>query len=362
MVAGCGIVPRSGPSKGEIFEGSVSNGGDAFIINVDGRVNRAASVTPALGFTETFLKATKVGSDTIRAGDTLSLTIWENVEDGLLVSSGQNSTSLQKAQVDGRGFVFVPYVGRIKAAGNTPDGLRRIITNKLQDQTPDPQVEVSREAGDGSTVTLIGSVGSQGIYPIERPTRTLTTMLAEAGGVSISPEIARVTILRGEQRNEIWFQDLFKNPKLDIALRGGDKILVEEDGRSFTVLGATGSQTQVEFESQTISALEAIAQVGGLNSSSADPTGVFVLRNEPEQIARAVVGRNDLTGTQRVAYVLDLTRPNAMFDARDFAIRDGDTVYVTEAPIVTWNRTIQALTGSLGSINSASSTLSSAVN
>jgi hypothetical protein len=30
-------------------------------------------------------------------------------------------------------------------------------------------------------------------------------------------------------------------------------------------------------------------------------------------------------------YVLDLTEPDGMFNARDFAIRDGDTVYVTEA-------------------------------
>lgn len=35
------------------------------------------------------------------------------------------------------------------------------------------------------------------------------------------------------------------------------------------------------FESQAISAMEALAQVGGLNPTLADPTGVFVLRDEP---------------------------------------------------------------------------------
>ncbi|MEO0357883.1 MAG: polysaccharide biosynthesis/export family protein [Pseudomonadota bacterium] len=357
VVASCGLIPRAGPSKNEIFAGSVSQGGDAFVIVVDDRVNREASVSPALGFTQDFTRASSLGSDTIRAGDTLGLTIWENVEDGLLVATGQNATVLEEIQVDGRGFVFVPYVGRVKASGNTPEGLRRIITNRLQDQTPDPQVQVRRVAGDGSTVTVIGSVGGQGVYPIERPTRTLTAMLANAGGVAIQPDIARVTVIRGNRRNEIWFQDLFKDPGLDIALRGGDKILVEEDSRSFTVLGATGGQSLVEFESQTLSAIEAIAQVGGLNSTVSDPTGVFVLRNEPETIARNVVGRPNLSGTQRLIYVLDLTRPNGMFNARDFSIRDDDTVYVTEAPIVTWDRTIQALTGSLANFNALGSTL-----
>ncbi|MGV6840473.1 MAG: polysaccharide biosynthesis/export family protein [Planktomarina sp.] len=360
VLAACGLIPRSGPTKGEIFEGSVSKGGDAFIIVVDDRVNRAASVSPALGFTEDFVRTASLGSDTIRAGDMLNLTIWENVEDGLLVASGQNSTLLREVQVDGSGNIFVPYVGRVKAAGNSPEALRRIITNKLKDQTPDPQVQVSRVSGDGSSVSVVGKVGGQGIYPIERPTRTLTSMLAEAGGVTIRPEIARVTLIRGSRRNEVWFQDLYKNAGLDVALRGGDKILVEEDNRSFTVLGAAGGQSHITFDSQTLSAVEALAQVGGLNSTIADPTGVFVFRNEPEQIARSVVGRPELVGTQRLAYVLDLTRPNGLFTARDFSIRDGDTIYVTEAPIVTWDRTIQALTGSLANFTNLGATVTSA--
>ncbi len=84
---------------------------------------------------------------------------------------------------------------------------------------------------------------------------------------------------------KIWFQDLFKHPEFDIALRGGDRILVEEDTRAFTALGATGAQARVPFESQTLSAVEAIAQVGGLSTAVADPTGVFIMRNEPAEIA-----------------------------------------------------------------------------
>ena len=38
----------------------------------------------------------------------------------------------------------------------------------------------------------------------------------------------------------------------------------------------------------------------------------------------------------------------------EIAIRDGDTVYVTEAPFVTWDKTIASLTGSLGSVNAIS--------
>ena len=204
-----------------------------------------------------------------------------------------------------------------------------------------------RLAGDGATVSVVGGVGAQGVYAIERPTRTLSAMLARAGGVAIPSETAQVTVIRGRAKGRVWFEDIYQNPHLDIALRGDDRILVEQDNRSFTALGATGTQQQVDFETRSISAIEAIARVGGLNPALADPTGVFVLRNEPQEIAGHVLGRTDLRGAQRMVYVLDLTAPTGMFEARDFAIRDGDTVYVTEAPYVTWSKTLTALTGSI---------------
>lgn len=343
VLASCGL-PQVGPNKRQIYAGSVQREGDAFVVAVNDRVTRATAVVPALGFSDAFKNAGQLGSDTIRAGDVLGITVYENVDDSLLGTEGAPAT-LEEVQVDGDGFIFIPYAGRIKAAGNSPEAIRRIITGKLADQTPDPQVEVRRAAGDGSTVSLVGAVGGQGVYPIERPTRTLSSMLARSGGITIEPEIAQITVIRGAARGKIWFEDLYRNPELDIALRGGDKILVEQDTRSFTALGATGAQARVAFESQNLSAIEAIAQVGGLLSASADPTGVFVLRNEPEEVAEQVLGRNDLEGSQRLVYVLDLTEPNGMFMARDFVIRDGDTLYVTEAPFTQWSKVIAAITG-----------------
>lgn len=353
-VAACGL-PRSGPSKREIFEGSVQKSGDAFVVSVNDRVTRATSVVPALGFPNSLLNAGIAGSDVIRPGDTLGLTVYENVDEGLLAERGVNSSVLEEVQVDGSGYIFVPYAGRIRAAGNTPERLRQIITEKLDAQTPDPQVLVRRVAGDGATVSLIGEVGAQGVYAIERPTRTLTAMLAQAGGVVIEPEIARITLIRGTERGTVWLQDLYEHGELDIALRSGDRILVEEDSRAYSALGATGAQSIVPFESQTLSAIEAIATVGGLNTNLADPTGVFVFRNEPAEIANAVLARNDLSGDQRIVYVLDLTEPTGMFMARDFSIRDGDTVYVTEAPYVQWQKTLSIITGTAAGVNSVGS-------
>lgn len=356
MVSACGL-PRSGPNKREIFKGSVLKEGDAFIVTVNSRVTRATSVTPAFGFSSSFRNAGVVGSDVISPGDVLGITVFENVKDDpLLGNTGQRVSALTEIQVDGAGFIFVPYAGKVKAAGQSPDSLRQIITKKLDTQTPDPQVQIQRLAGDGSTVTVAGFAGAQGVFPIERPTRTLNSMLAKAGGVSIEPETAIIRVTRGGKTGQVWAQDLYSNPSLDIALRPGDIITVERDTRAFTALGATGSQSRVPFETENLSAIEAIAIVGGLNTSTADPTGVFVFRNEPAEIANAVLGRRDLQGDQRMVYVLDLTQPTGMFEARDFLVRDGDTVYVTEAPFVQWSKTLSAITGTTGAADTLAST------
>jgi polysaccharide export outer membrane protein len=354
-VAACGL-PRSGPNKKEIFAGSVLREGDAFVVTVNSRVTRATAVTPSLGFSGSFLSAGPIGSDVISAGDRLTVTVYENVKDDpLLGNSGQRLSQLTELQVDGEGFIFIPYAGRVRAAGASPEDLRIEIAKKLDPQTPDPQVIVQRVAGDGSTVTISGSAGAQGVYPIERPTRTLSSMVARAGGVTIDPETAIVRVTRNGQTGKVWLLDLYENPQLDIALRAGDQIVIEEDTRAFVAMGATGAQNRVPFESQNLSAIEALAIVGGLNTSLADPTGVFVFRNEPAEIANSVLGRQDLTGAQRMIYVLDLTQPTGMFEARDFLIRDGDTVYVTEAPYVQWQKTIGAITGTASAADSLAS-------
>lgn len=351
LLSGCAL-PRSGPTKNEIFSGAVQRQGDSFVVTVDDQVTALTSIVPALGFGEGLTMAGTLGSDTISAGDTLGLTIWENVEDGLLASASAGGSSLEEIQVDGAGFIFVPYAGRIRAAGNTTEAVRRIITEKLEAQTPDPQVVIRRMAGDGSTVSLIGGVGAQGVYPIERPTRTLTAMLANAGGITLPPEITQITLIRGSHKGTVWLQDLYMEPQLDVALRGGDRILVEEDRRFFTALGATGAQQKVPFDTQSISAIEALARVGGLSTGIADPTGIFVFRNEPAEIANSVLGRADLIGPQRMIYVLDMTSPNGVFHARDFAIRDADTVYVTEAPYTQFSKVLSAVLGPLQTASS----------
>ncbi len=345
-IAGC-TLPRSGPTAGEIRAGSDLALDGVQIVTVNPAIARVARFDDPLGFGAEFLGAGQVTADGIIAGDRVTVTVWENVDTGLLAGVGQKVTSLDEIQVDEQGRIFVPYVGLIPAAGRSPDALRRDITAALESQTPDPQVEVRRLAGVGSTVSVMGGVDAQGVYPIEAPTRRLSGMLAQAGGVTIVPEVAQVKVERGGRTGRIWLQDLYDNPRNDVALRAGDRIIVEQDRRSFTALGATG-QRRVQFTKRDLSVVEALAEAGGLDGRSADPTGIFVFRTESQDIARRVTGRPELAGPQRIAYVVDLTQPTGLFSAREFIVRDEDTIYVTEAPLAAWSRVLSIAGSTVG--------------
>jgi polysaccharide export outer membrane protein len=62
-----------------------------------------------LGFSNKFKSAAILVSDTIQPGDTLGLRIWESVESSLLAAQNSNSTILDEVQVDGEGYIFIPY-------------------------------------------------------------------------------------------------------------------------------------------------------------------------------------------------------------------------------------------------------------
>ncbi len=347
LLAGACDLPRPGPNAEEIVAGSKTQGGTVNIVMVTEEVAHRARLSPDRGFASTLVSAGRTRTDRISAGDTLSVTVWENVDNGLLVGTGQKVAVLNEIQVDQNGDIFMPYAGRVRAEGLTPDQLRLEITDALGTQTPDPQVEVRRAPGDGASVNIIGGVANQGVYPIEASTSRLAAMLANAGGATVDPEIALVTVRRGGQSDSVYLQDLYDRPALDIALRAGDTIIVEVDRRAFTALGATGTQARVPFPRAEIDVIDALAEVGGLDGSVSDPTGIFVFRRESQSVARQVTGNQAMGPNEPFAYVIDLTKPSGFFIAKEFQMRDDDTIYITEAPFTAWARILDATSSSL---------------
>ncbi|MEO1613152.1 MAG: polysaccharide biosynthesis/export family protein, partial [Pseudomonadota bacterium] len=258
------------------------------------------------------------------------------------------------SEIEESGNIFLPYLGNVRASGRTSDGLRRHIRALLEDKTLDPQVEVKRETGDSKSITITGTAGVAGVVPIERTSRSLLSLLATTGFAVPDPEVIRVTVRRGPLEGSIWMRDLFENPKFDIPVRAGDVIFLNNDTRNFRALGAIG-QARVPFPTREISVLDAISLVGGLNAAASDPTGIFIFRREPPEIATQISARAPVDQKRNIAYLIDLSQPTGLFIADEMKMRDGDVLYVTEAPFTRFQKVAGSVASVIGFAGSASS-------
>ncbi len=342
MLTACGL-PRSGPYFGEITSDKQLADYGFNVLDVTPEVTRITRVNEASGFTVNFIQASPENTSTVAKGDVLAITVWENIDEGLLNPAGVGATPLPNSVVDEQGRVFVPYVGLIQAAGRTLNQVREIIRSRLAEKTLNPQVDVFPVDPKGRQISIQGSVSAPGIYPIDTPSKHILAMIAKAGGVSLDPEIVRLKLRRGNVQAQIWLQDLYDDPRNDVHLRNGDAIIAERDRRIFTALGAVSGPSTIPFPQRDVSVITALGTVGGLNDGAADPTGLFLFREETEEIARRLMPDKEITGPQRVAYILDLTQPSGLFLARDLYMRDGDTLYVTTAPFVRFRTILGAV-------------------
>lgn len=344
-VAACGL-PRSGPYYEDLIYTAEEREGrePTFdLISVTPEIVSKVNVAEPLGFSLNLIDAQPERTAVLGVGDVVQITVWERGENGLFSPIG-GATAIV-AEIEESGNIYLPYIGNVRAAGRTADGLRKHIRDLLADKTLDPQVEVARQTGDSKSITITGTAGVSGVVPIERTTRSLLSLLAKTGFSVPDPEVIRVTLRRDGMEGSVWMRDLFENPQFDVPVRAGDVIFLNKDTRFFRSLGAVG-QARVPFPTREITVLDAISLVGGLNSAASDPSGIFIFRKEPPEIATQISENATMEQPRNIAYLIDLTQGPGVFLADQMLMRDGDVLYVTDAPFTRF----QKIAGSVASI------------
>lgn len=332
VLAGCSL-PRGAALQGEILRGTEAETSDVQVVEVTRAALEGLSRWPApradLRHRWPATGAAPVAR-TIRPGDMLSLTVWDSQSDSLLTNGTSRAVTMQEVPVSASGHIFVPYVGEVRAAGMTVEDARRDIQDRLGAIVADGQVQLALSPGAANTIDVVTGVARPGRVQLPEISPTILSVLAESGGISADLRNPVVRLNRAGIAYALPARDLFANPAHDIQLRGGDRVLVEEDQRTFIVLGATGQQQVVYFEREDISALDAISTSGGLSAARANLQGVLVLRRYPDSALRAT---GEAPRQNDVVFVLDLTAADGLFAAQRFQIEPGDVVLATESPL-----------------------------
>ncbi len=281
-------------------------------------------------------------SNVIRAGDKVDLVIWDSTENSLLTGEAERAVAMQGITVSPSGTIFVPYLDEIVVNGLTESQARSRIQTALEPIIASAQVQVIHQPGKNNSVDLVSGVTKPGAYPLPDRNTTVLSLIAQGGGISTALRNPLVRLIRGSKTYEIRSERLFADASKNVTLRGNDKLLVQEDDRYFSALGAAGEEQLVYFEKEDITAIEAVSMMGGLADTRANPKGVLVLREyAPRQM------RSDGKGPDMpyVVFTFDLTSADGLFAARKFQVNPKDTVLATESP-VNAARTIFGLIGS----------------
>lgn len=348
LLSGC-IAPRGAALQREIVTESRAEAGQYQVLRVEDEatLHQIAS-WPATGQGLGLNWPGKGQSQTsrvLRRGDKVTLTIWDSQPNSLLATPDQRAVPMAGLEVSPEGTIFVPYIDAVKVAGLSPEEARGEIQSRLTPIAPSAQVQLSVQEGDQNMIELISGVTKPGRYPVAARGVTILSMLAEAGGIPDTMRNPVVRMQRGGSSYAVLARDLYRDSGRDILLRGGDRIIVESDPRSFVIMGATAAERTVHFEEKSHSLLQALSMGNGLTEGRADLRAVLVLRRYP---ASALEKGEKGPQKRSVVFAFDLSTGGGLFAAGGFQIQPDDVVLATESPLPVTNSILGIFGSTLG--------------
>jgi len=239
-------------------------------------------------------------------------------------------------RIDADGFINLPLIGRVRAAGLLVRGLEAEITMRARDFARDPHVTIQLVQFRSEVVYVLGSAFRvPGIYPLQGG-RTLVELLATVGGMSPNAS-RRIKVTRHSEYGpiplsgavedpakkvstvEISLDSLTQdiNPAEDLVLKAYD-IITGEIAQPIYVTGEVTRAAPIPLgEQQSISVLQALSQSG--LTKDAKRGKVTVLRPILGTSLRAVIQVN----YNRIVAGKD----------NDFPLLPNDVLYVPRASI-----------------------------
>ena len=329
----CSTLPNSGPTGAAIINGAKGEENklsfevvqltDLATLPAVEEVRAAPSVIMAMGQEQP--------TDLIGPGDVLDIVIYEagvTLFSGSKMSFGADALDpaakaerLPPLRVDDEGYITLPYVGRIKAAGHTATDLQRIIMAGLAGKSQSPQVLVSFQQSITNSIIVGGEVARSGRLVLATNRETLVDAISLAGGYRGEAADLVVQLERQGRTIEMRLAEVLRTPVGGMRIFPGDRISLLREPQSYSVMGAPGRVEQVPFAKQDVSLAEAVARVGGANPNLGDAAAIFVFRFVKDE-----------AGTEKpVVYHLNMMKPDSYFLSQKFAMRDKDVLYVGNA-------------------------------
>ena len=233
-------------------------------------------------------------------------------------------------RIDMNGYIDLPFVGKLHAAGLTVEALRTELTTQLASIIRDPQVTVGVEEFRSQPASVMGAVNTPGVLQL-RGHKRLVELLTMAGGlrqdsgsfVNITRDLrwGRLPLPGAKDDNSGHYSSASvdlkmlmeaKDPSQNILVCPDDVISVPRAQMVFVIGEVLKTGGYVLNDREKMSLLEALSLAGGVNRTAAP------------QNARVLRAKN---GSEREEIPVDLKK---IFEgkASDFDLRAQDILFV----------------------------------
>jgi polysaccharide export outer membrane protein len=343
-LSACTSLPTQGPLASEVVaQVSQDELARYLIVDVDERTAEIVRRRRGDTFQGRFGDGRPVPVQRVGVGDGITVTIWEAAGGGLFSSpvvdrtgTGSRSVTIPDQVVSNDGAITVPYAGRIRVVGLTPQQIEAQIVSQLTGKAIEPQALVTISRNVSNTATVTGEVTSGARVPLTVRGDRVLDVISAAGGIRAPVHETYINLLRAGRSVTVPMQAILNNPVENIFVLPGDVITAVRQPQTYTAFGATFRNAVIPFESVELTMEEAIAKAGGLLALQADPDGVFLFRFEPVSLAKELDPTRAVqpgSAVVPVVYKMSMRDARSYFHARRFPVQNKDIIYVSSAPL-----------------------------
>ncbi|MGF6755966.1 polysaccharide biosynthesis/export family protein [Paraburkholderia sp. GAS42] len=237
-------------------------------------------------------------------------------------------------QVAADGTIYFPVLGRVRVAGMTTASIGRLLMQGLSSYAVKPQLEVRVQQFRSQQVHMAGQVKNPGALPVTDMRLTVVDAITRSGGTLADADLQRVQLTRGGKSYVLDVQRALDRGDItqNVDLRSEDIVYVPDHNASRVfVLGEIGKPQSLFMDRGRLTLADAISGASSLDSRSADPRQVLVIRRSPDDPTRPLI------------YRLDMTQVDAILLSTQFDLQPLDVVYVGTKEIARLNRLLEQL-------------------
>jgi polysaccharide biosynthesis/export protein len=223
-----------------------------------------------------------------RTGDPKRATYLLGLDDQMSIwIAGLDDLQGKMVSVDKTGYVSLPLIGRVRAAGLTIERFEASLVERYRVYIREPQIAVSLVESRSQPVSIVGAVNAPGSYQLQGG-RTLLEMITKAGGLKANSG-SFVKVMRpvesgpialdganGDPSGQFYLAEVdikalmaSSSSKENIVLQPHDIVTVPEARMVYVVGEVNKPGAYAATQGQQLTVLQVLSMAGGLTRNAA---------------------------------------------------------------------------------------------